>query len=117
MSDSPWNSPGQKTGVSSLSRLQGIFPIPGSNPGLPHCRRILYQLSDQGARDSNPTFLTPEHMPFSPAVSVLTTYSKFHCRPLVSPGASLIAQLVKNPLAMQKTLVGFLGWEDPLEKG
>ena len=32
-------------------------------------------------------------------------------------GASLIAQLVKNPLAMQKTLVGFLGWEDPLEKG
>ena len=30
---------------------------------------------------------------------------------------SLIAQLVKNPLAMQKTLVGFLGREDPLEKG
>ena len=28
-----------------------------------------------------------------------------------------MAQLVKNPLAMQKTLVGFLGWEDPLEKG
>ena len=31
--------------------------------------------------------------------------------------ASLIAQLVKNPLAMQQTLVQFLGWEDPLEKG
>ena len=31
--------------------------------------------------------------------------------------ASLIAQLVKNPPAMQETLVGFLGWEDPLEKG
>ena len=31
--------------------------------------------------------------------------------------ASLIAQLVKNPPAMQETLVRFLGWEDPLEKG
>ena len=39
----PWNSPGQKTGVGSLSLLQGIFPTQGSNPGLPHCRRILYQ--------------------------------------------------------------------------
>ena len=31
--------------------------------------------------------------------------------------ASLLAQLVKNPPAMQETLVRFLGWEDPLEKG
>ena len=31
--------------MSSLSLLQGIFPTQGSNPGLPHCRRILYQLS------------------------------------------------------------------------
>ena len=46
---SPWDSPGQNTGVSSLSRLQGIFSIQGSNPGLPHCRRILYQLSPQGS--------------------------------------------------------------------
>ena len=29
---------------------------------------------------------------------------------------SLVAQLVKNPPAMQETLVQFLGWEDPLEK-
>ena len=36
--DSPWNSPGQNTEVGSLSLLQGIFPTPGSNPGLPHCR-------------------------------------------------------------------------------
>ena len=45
--DSLWNSPGQKTGVGSLSLLQGIFPTQGSNPGLPHCRWILYQLSHQ----------------------------------------------------------------------
>ena len=42
---SPWNSLGQNAGVGSLSLLQGIFPTQGSNPGLPHCRWILYQLS------------------------------------------------------------------------
>ena len=31
--------------------------------------------------------------------------------------ASLVAQLVKNPPAIQETLVRSLGWEDPLEKG
>ena len=46
---SPWNSPGQNTGWSSLSLLQGIFPTQGSNPDLPHCRQILYQLSHQGS--------------------------------------------------------------------
>ena len=46
---SPWNSPGQNTGVGSLSLLQGIFPTQGSNPGLPHCRQILYQLSHEGS--------------------------------------------------------------------
>ena len=40
--DSPWNSPDQDTGVSSLSLLQGIFLTQGSNPGLLHCRQILY---------------------------------------------------------------------------
>ena len=46
---SPWNSPGQNTGVGSHSLLQGIFPTQGWNPGLPHCRRILYQLGYQGS--------------------------------------------------------------------
>ena len=44
---SPWNSLGQNTGVGSLSFLQGIFPTQESNPGPPHCRQILYQLSHQ----------------------------------------------------------------------
>ena len=48
---SPWNSPGQNTGVGSLSLLQGIFPTQGSNPGLPHCRQILYQLSTREAQE------------------------------------------------------------------
>ena len=46
---SPWNSPSQNTTVGSLSLLQGIFPTQGSNPGLPHCRQILYQLSPKGS--------------------------------------------------------------------
>ena len=46
---SPWNSPGQNTRVGSHSLLKGIFPMQGSNTGLPHCRQILYQLSHQGS--------------------------------------------------------------------
>ena len=57
---SPWNSPGQNTGVG-LSLLQGIFPTQGLNPGLPHCGRILYHLSHQGG----PRILEWEAYPFS----------------------------------------------------
>ena len=46
---SPWNSPGQNTGVGSLYLLQGIFLSQGLNPGLPYCRWILYQLSHKGS--------------------------------------------------------------------
>ena len=46
---SPWDSPGQNTGVGSLSLLQEIFTTQGSNPGLLHCRPILYQLSHKGS--------------------------------------------------------------------
>ena len=42
-----WNSPGQNTGVASLSLLQGIFQTQGSNPGLLHCRRILLPVEPQ----------------------------------------------------------------------
>ena len=41
------DSLGQNTGVGSLSLLQGIYPTQGWKPGLPHCRRILYQVSHQ----------------------------------------------------------------------
>ena len=41
------DSTGQSTGEDSSSLLQGIFPTQGSNPGLPHCRRILYPQSHQ----------------------------------------------------------------------
>ena len=54
---SPWNSPGQNTGVDSLSLLQGIFPTQGSNPGLPHCRQILASWAKQFPFWETPGFL------------------------------------------------------------
>ena len=44
-----WNSPGQNTGVGSLSLLQGIFLTQESNWGLLYYRQILYQLSYEGS--------------------------------------------------------------------
>ena len=44
-----WNSPGQNTLVAGFFLLQGIFPTQGSNPDLPHCKHILYQLSHKGS--------------------------------------------------------------------
>ena len=41
------DSPGKSTGVGCHAVLQGIFPIQGSNPGVPHCRQILYHLRQQ----------------------------------------------------------------------
>ena len=64
MSDSLWplwNSPGQNTGVGSPSLLQRIFPTQGLNPGLPHCRQILYQLSHK----ESPRILQWVTYPFS----------------------------------------------------
>ena len=43
------DSPGKNTGLIAIRSSKGSFPTQGSNPGLPHCRRILYQLSYQGS--------------------------------------------------------------------
>ena len=74
------NSPGQNTGVGSLSLLQGIFPTQGWNPGLLHCRQVLYQLSHQGSPGIlewvgslsllQGIFLTQETEPGSPILQV-----------------------------------------------
>ena len=71
---SPWNSPGQNTGVGSRSLHQGIFPTQGSNPGLPHFRQILYQLNHKGS-------------------------PKSLGRALILYGPSQVALVVKNPPA------------------
>ena len=44
-------SSGKNTGAGCHALLQEIFPTQGYNPGLPHCRWILYQLIYQGSPD------------------------------------------------------------------
>ena len=66
----PWNSPGQNTGVGSLSLLQRIFPTQGSNPGLLHCRQILYQMSHKGSQ------------------RILEWVGRWHPTPVLLPGKS-----------------------------
>ena len=72
---SPLNSPGQNTGVGTLSFLQGIFPTQGSNPGLPHWRRILYKLSHKGS----PWILEWVAYPFSSGSSWPRNQTRVSC--------------------------------------
>ena len=72
---SSWNSPGQNTGVGSLCILQRIFPTQGLNPGLPHCRQILYQLSHQGS----PRILEWVAYPFSSGSSQPRNWTRVSC--------------------------------------
>ena len=69
------NSPGQNTGVGSLSLLQGIFPTQGLNPCLPHCRWILYQLSHK----RRPRILKWVSYPFSSGSSQPRNWTRVSC--------------------------------------
>ena len=57
-----WDSPGKNTGVDCQPFLQMIFLTQGSNPGLLHCRQILYHLSyseDLGQGESESEVFQP----------------------------------------------------------
>ena len=56
------DSPGKNTGVSCHALLHEIFPTQGLNPGLPHCRQILYHLSHQ----ESPWHLGSPDLAFNP---------------------------------------------------
>ena len=103
---SPWNSPGQNTGVGSLSLLQGICPNQGLNPGFPHDRGILYQLSHQGS----PRILEWVAYPFSSGSSQPRNWTRVSC----IAGRFFTNWAIKEA---QEISVQFLGQEDPLEKG
>ena len=76
---SPWNSPGQNTGVGSLSILQWIFPTQGLNPGLSHCRQILYQLSHKGSPRILEWVSSREYPPFCSRSSQPGNWTGFFC--------------------------------------
>ena len=90
----PWDSPGKNTGVGCHFPLQGIFPTQGSNPGLLHCRLILYSrsLCASGPRSrppppgslqdcSNHLFIPP------PLFSLLQDFTVFQVPPLDIPSS------------------------------
>ena len=64
---SPW--------VGNHSLLQGIFPTQGWNPGLPHCKRILSQLSHK----ESPRILGWVAYPFSSGSSRLRDWTGVSC--------------------------------------
>ena len=84
-----WNSTGQNTGVGSLSLLQGIFPTRGSNPCLPYCRQILYQLSHQ----SSPRILEWVAYPFPSGSSRPRNWTGISCQTekATAPNSSTLA--------------------------
>ena len=68
----PWDFPGKSTGVGCQSLLQGIFPTQGSNPGLLHCRQMLYRLSHQGSPHQS--------LPWSKAASFAPSHGEHQVR-------------------------------------
>ena len=80
--------PGKNIGVSCCAFLQGIFLTEGLNPGLLHCRWVLYSLSYQGIEGRRGRLIRNRAMMYS-----------------------------KNLPAIQETWVRLLGLEDSLEQG
>ena len=92
------NFPGKNTGVGCRDLLQKIFPTQGSNPGLPHCRWILYHLSHRGDKaikvDYTDIHAVVEHHPlFSLSWHIPTIF----CAPCFFLG-SFILLLWSHPL-------------------
>ena len=69
------DSPDKNTGVGCHALLQGNFPTWGSNPGLPHCRWILYHLSHQGS----PRILEWVAYPFTSRSSQPRNWTRVSC--------------------------------------
>ena len=85
------DSPGKTTVVGCHALLQGIFPIQGSNPGLLHCRQILYCLSHQGS----PRILEWVTYPFSrgspdPGIKLESPTLQVDSLPTELPGKPLL---------------------------
>ena len=116
----PWNSLGKNTGVGCHFILQGIFPIQGSNLGLPHCRQILYHLSHQWSPEQHYNNIIYKDVNY-PKVTInpkeshskyqqgLVVASCFHSLKGLSRG--LRGQRILLPV--QETRVRSLGWKMP----
>ena len=97
---------GKSTGVGCHFLLQQIFLTQGLNPGLPHCRQMLYHLSHKGLSNANES--TSDFNSQNVIQKTLTISVSFLL--------ALVAQTVKRLFTMQETWVQSLGQEDLLEK-
>ena len=79
----PWDSPGKNTGVGCHALLQGIFSTQGLNPGLPHCRQILYHLRPQGSPFLPDAIMSPSTRWCSTPTGPFSGPSAYHCWPSV----------------------------------
>ena len=98
------DSSGKNTGVGAHALLQGSFSTQGSNPGLPHCRQILYQwLSHQGS----PQILGWAAYPFSrgdtPQVGFRLRTQILHGNlESINPGDTSVMFFIFSPSRLQK---------------
>ena len=93
------------TGVSSLSHLQGIFLTQEFNPGLLHCRWVIYQLSYQGSPRGNISQHNKSHItnPQLTSYSVVKSWKHFPLRSRIRqrcPPSPLLSNIVLEVLAM-----------------
>ena len=109
---SPWNSPGQNTGVDSLSLLQRIFLTQESNWGLLHCRQILYQLSYQDKVATELTECLTSELD-APHLSYIQTQG-FRCPQRLRSAASVFPQ---GSLLKKKQLLSCWGVTEGNMKG
>ena len=99
------DSPGKNTGEGCHVLLQGIFPTQGLNPGLPHCRWILYHLSHQGS----PRILEWVAYPFSRGIFWPRSRTGVSCiagglfLSAEPPGKPTFLQLPKCPSAAKQS--------------
>ena len=94
----------KNTGVGCHAFLQGIFPTQGLNPGLPHCRWILYHLSYQGS----PRILEWVAFPFSRESSQLRAWRIFFTTRASCSQESLIVFCILVVLAVNSFTSDFI---------
>ena len=95
----PWDLLGKSTGMGCHFLLHGIFLTQGSNPGLLHCRQMLYHLSHKGSPCIGRYFSQDWWKSSTDEVFLLTVMSN-HCR--------LTCMLVKLELGFSFSFESFI---------
>ena len=110
----PWDFPGKNTGVGCHFLLQGIFPTQGLNPGLRHCRLMLYRLNHQGNPTDCPQFSTSHLLLFEIQSGFLfmTAFIEATYKPHVAKPKGHTSVLIW--LDLSATFGNWLNWLIPL---